>query len=242
MSDYLHQKDVVKLARSLLKCDDDDRVTFVVNWSRSLNNWVLLCESMVDIVHNDILSIYGLDTSKSTILPFLCTSPKKFDLLNVILAIQDDEPYIRMLQFPQSHLCSSSVMHEVKNSWKECVVCNNTIGEDIGSSTINHLGCGHDICDGCWNQYITISSRKVSDVLRIKCPGSITCNRYLSPSIISQLNISDEAKFSFIDGVISCFIVYTRLQYCPSPRCSVLLCTTFENYITCPSCNQAFGD
>eukprot|EP01041_Mallomonas_annulata_P003718 gene3718-7388_t len=247
-SDYLDL-----IANLFLKCGE--RSTFALHLSDA--EWVDICERIVETTYDAMEGVYSQDIvlSRSSVLPLLSAARRKFDLLFVrefvdeisedvinLVTSNNESQIIKILLNDQNITPTIANCEIASNKYYECIICNRILGVDIINDNINiaHLGCGHNLCEYCWDQYIRHASLKASTIFCIKCPGSINCDRYITPKIVLEMNINSKTKEFYFDAVKNCFIINSCLVYCPNTRCSELLCTSIKKEITCPECNSTF--
>jgi hypothetical protein len=111
-----------------------------------------------------------------------------------------------------------------------CLVC-----FDHVHSGLQHAGCGHLLCAGCWDKYmeVKLTERNVD----IECPEP-SCKMLVPHTLLrSMLSVSSWEKFQDIEDD---FAVGSSpaLMYCQNPACSRILRVTPDSdtaYCTCGS-------
>eukprot|EP00753_Platysulcus_tardus_P012834 PLAT3553.20.p1 GENE.PLAT3553.20~~PLAT3553.20.p1 ORF type:complete len:512 (-),score=231.83 PLAT3553.20:133-1668(-) len=95
----------------------------------------------------------------------------------------------------------------------KCTICT----EDVDSSALLGMGCGHAFCMPCWRQYLSVAVSDGPSCVFTQCPSQ-KCKEVVDDSFFARvLEADDLERYSFF--LRRSFVdMNKRVKWCPSPR------------------------
>lgn len=102
---------------------------------------------------------------------------------------------------------------------EECLVCTEEVGADESCA----LTCGHRICHGCWNSYLTMKITE-GEVQRVSCPA-VDCKLTIPDEVVKKL-VDKPIYEKYLHFVTKSFVEdNTHVTWCPAPGCGNAITT-----------------
>lgn len=105
------------------------------------------------------------------------------------------------------------------------------------------LDCGHEYCEDCWRQYLTIKITDDGDADSISCPAE-KCGIIVDDETIVKMISDDGVLQKYQHLMTSSFVMYNhQLRWCPGPGCNLAIkanhLLAYQQKCTC-TCGHSF--
>lgn len=85
------------------------------------------------------------------------------------------------------------------------------------------MGCGHEYCEECWRQYLTIKITDDGDADAISCPAE-KCGIIVDDDTIMQMISDKSVRQKYQHLMTNSFVMYNhQLRWCPGAACDLAI-------------------